>query len=111
MFLLIRRYVVGGELGGGPVGRWLSCIFLVGLWFVYIIMSILQNPSVGAIDITPDADGVNGSQEWASLFITKPPWYVCAEKTSEQPQGMLCFKDPCMCLPKPGQEADYNCPV
>ena len=41
VFLVIRRYAVGGELGGGTVGRTCSCIFLVSLWFVYITASIL----------------------------------------------------------------------
>jgi len=109
MFLMIRRYAVGGELGGGAIGRTLSCIFLIFLWFVYIVMSILQNPSVGAIDVTPTPDGPNGTQHWASLFIYKPPWYVCREKSAEEPQGMFCFKDRCRCKPKPGEEAAYDC--
>ena len=41
VFLLIRRYAVGGELGGGTFGRTASCVFLVSLWFLYITMSIL----------------------------------------------------------------------
>jgi solute carrier family 8 (sodium/calcium exchanger) len=39
--LLIRRKVVGGELGGGKVGRVGSLIFLCFLWCIYILMSIL----------------------------------------------------------------------
>jgi len=41
IFLLIRRKVVGGELGGSSMGRTFSCLFLCSLWGVYIIMSIL----------------------------------------------------------------------
>jgi solute carrier family 8 (sodium/calcium exchanger) len=41
IFLMIRRKVVGGELGGSSSGRLGSCIFLVSLWFIYVIMSIL----------------------------------------------------------------------
>ena len=112
IFLMIRRYTVGGELGGGAVGRWASCVFLVGLWFLYIGMSILQNPTVALIDVSPDPDPAwGGNQHWASLFIYKPPWYVCREATPEEPQGMFCFKDRCKCLPKPGEPAsEYNCP-
>jgi len=40
--LLIRRHVVGGELGGSDTGRAGSAIFLTCLWMFYIIMSILQ---------------------------------------------------------------------
>jgi len=43
IFLLIRRKVVGGELGGSYIGRLGSCIFLVFLWCIYIGMSILQS--------------------------------------------------------------------
>lgn len=42
IFLIIRRKVVGGELGGSSSGRLGSAVFLITLWFVYIIMSILQ---------------------------------------------------------------------
>jgi solute carrier family 8 (sodium/calcium exchanger) len=45
--LLVRRWKVGGELGGEKNGRTLSLIFLVFLWFVYIIMSVLQAYEVG----------------------------------------------------------------
>jgi len=41
IFLMFRRYWVGGELGGkGPL-RHISCIFLISLWCIYIIMCIL----------------------------------------------------------------------
>lgn len=40
--LLVRRWKVGGELGGSKEGRLGSLIFLVSLWLIYITMSILQ---------------------------------------------------------------------
>ena len=49
VFLVIRRKVVGGELGGSPVGRTGSCIFLCCLWGIYILMSILQSSDVGGL--------------------------------------------------------------
>jgi solute carrier family 8 (sodium/calcium exchanger) len=38
--LMIRRVVVGGELGGGQTGRSVSALALTILWFLYILMSI-----------------------------------------------------------------------
>jgi solute carrier family 8 (sodium/calcium exchanger) len=49
IFLVIRRKVVGGELGGSSVGRTGSCVFLVCLWCIYILMSILQSSDVGGL--------------------------------------------------------------
>jgi len=40
-FLIGRRYVVGGELGGTKFGRTGSCAFLVFLWIIYITLSTL----------------------------------------------------------------------
>ena len=40
--LYVRRIVIGGELGGPRMSAYASAIFLVSLWFVYIIMSILK---------------------------------------------------------------------
>jgi len=45
--LLFRRWKVGGELGGSKNGRVMSLVFLVSLWFIYIIMSVLQAYEVG----------------------------------------------------------------
>jgi len=42
VILLIRRSVVGGELGGTTYGRTISCIGLCSLWGFYIVFSILQ---------------------------------------------------------------------
>jgi hypothetical protein len=41
VFLVLRRIVVKGELGGSQTGRLFSCVFLCSLWFIYVIMSIL----------------------------------------------------------------------
>lgn len=40
--LMIRRKVVGGELGGSPIGRLVSCIACCFLWLLYVVLSILQ---------------------------------------------------------------------
>jgi len=47
--LLIRRKVVGGELGGSQLGRSVSAFALVSLWFLYIIMSIMQSSNIAGI--------------------------------------------------------------
>jgi solute carrier family 8 (sodium/calcium exchanger) len=41
VFLVIRRSVVGGELGGGNPFRTFSAVFLISLWFIYVIMCSL----------------------------------------------------------------------
>jgi solute carrier family 8 (sodium/calcium exchanger) len=43
IFLMIKRILTGGELGG-PNGwwRWLSFAFLVFLWMIYLIFSSLK---------------------------------------------------------------------
>ena len=41
VFLMIRRYVVTGELGGETFGRVGSMVFLIGLWGVYITLCCL----------------------------------------------------------------------
>lgn len=48
--LVIRRYTVKGELGGSDTGRAISALFLISLWFLYIIMSILQAYGVAGLD-------------------------------------------------------------
>ena len=58
VILLVRRKLVGGELGGSSVGRTFSCCALVSLWLIYILMSTLQaydvadlgSVKIGAID-------------------------------------------------------------
>jgi hypothetical protein len=41
--LVLRRRVVGGELGGANPLRTGSCILLCTFWSLYIIMSIVQS--------------------------------------------------------------------
>lgn len=40
--LIARRIFVGGELGGSPIGRYMSGVFLIFLWLIYVLMSTLQ---------------------------------------------------------------------
>jgi hypothetical protein len=47
--LIVRRQVVGGELGGSQTGRTGSAIFMVTLWCIYIMMSIFQSFNIGGI--------------------------------------------------------------
>ena len=49
VILLIRRSIVGGELGGSKPGRIVSCSFLCFLWFIYVIMSTLQAYDLGGL--------------------------------------------------------------
>lgn len=44
--LVLRRNCIGGELGGPMISKVLSALLLVALWFIYIILSILQNYDV-----------------------------------------------------------------
>jgi solute carrier family 8 (sodium/calcium exchanger) len=39
--LVIRRQVVGGELGGSARGRYISAFIFISLWFIYVIISSL----------------------------------------------------------------------
>jgi len=43
--LLIRRKVIGGELGGPRNSAWGSCFFLISLWVIYITLSIIKATS------------------------------------------------------------------
>ena len=40
--LILRRFVVGAELGGPAVFKYLSAAFLVFLWVLYVLLSSLQ---------------------------------------------------------------------
>jgi len=46
-FLMFRRMYCGGELGGNQKVCWLSSAFLVLLWIVYIVMSIVAEGGIG----------------------------------------------------------------
>ena len=39
--LIIRRFVVKGELGGGMMGRVVSAIMFISLWLIYVVISSL----------------------------------------------------------------------
>lgn len=45
IILVGRRILIGGELGGPPVSRTLSCILCCALWAIYIVMSIIDASS------------------------------------------------------------------
>jgi len=102
IFLLIRRCVVEGELGGSTAGRFGSCIFLSSLWFIYIVMCIIQTMPLGdpILNVIPPPNRPDGFSDFSSLLITKAPWYVCNEKTDEHPAGMGCFNNIYDCLPR-----------
>lgn len=40
--LVIRRKVVGGELGGGATGRYGTAAFFFSMWLLYIILSSMN---------------------------------------------------------------------
>ena len=48
--LLVRRKTIGGELGGSDTSRAGTATWLIFLWFMYVILSILQAYSVGGLD-------------------------------------------------------------
>ena len=49
IILLVRRCVVGGELGGSQTGRLISAFALCFLWVIYLLMSVLQTIGVGGL--------------------------------------------------------------
>jgi len=40
--LTVRRIVIKGELGGPKVSKYATALMCVSLWFIYVIMSILN---------------------------------------------------------------------
>ena len=40
--LFITIQFVGGELGGPGTIKYLSAVLMIGLWFIYIMLSTLQ---------------------------------------------------------------------
>jgi solute carrier family 8 (sodium/calcium exchanger) len=48
--LLLRRCIIGGELGGSPNGRIGTAIFMFFLWLVYIVMCICNAYGIGGMD-------------------------------------------------------------
>lgn len=39
---MVRRCVIGGELGGPKASAYASAVALVGLWVLYITLSIIK---------------------------------------------------------------------
>jgi len=42
IILALRRCIIGGELGGPKASAYASMVFLIGLWFIYVILSIIK---------------------------------------------------------------------
>jgi len=51
MILIIRRVVVGGELGGPKASKYTSAGICISLWFIYVLMSTLQAYEVFDINL------------------------------------------------------------
>lgn len=67
--LLVRRFKNGGELGGTAGSRGGALFFLVFLWIMYIVLSIMQAYSIG------------GAEFWSKLkFGIKDANLYCAKK-------------------------------
>ena len=67
IILLIRRKVVGGELGGSKQGRMISSIALTSLWLLYVIFSIFQSVGIAGID----------KQSWGIKLEATNPNTIC----------------------------------
>jgi len=46
LILIIRRIVIGGELGGPQLSKIISAIVLISLWCLYILLSILNSQKI-----------------------------------------------------------------
>ena len=51
LVLVVRRHVIGGELGGPPCSRYASAAFLVTLWVIYVVLSILRSGNIITTEI------------------------------------------------------------
>jgi len=40
--LIVRRFIAGGELGGNVIIKWISFVWLICLWLVYVVFSTLK---------------------------------------------------------------------
>lgn len=54
--LIARRKFIGGELGGPPASRYASCCFMILLWLIYLILSILRSGNKITVNIGPAFD-------------------------------------------------------
>jgi len=73
IILLVRRSVVGGELGGTQMGRTGSMIALISLWLIYIIFSILQ-----AYGLIKGKFGIDDAR-----LLASPDIYTCYKPPAE----------------------------
>ena len=55
LVLILRRKVLGSELGGPPISKWLTFILFVLLWFVYIFLSIANTTGGGSSSPPPSS--------------------------------------------------------
>jgi solute carrier family 8 (sodium/calcium exchanger) len=63
--LIARRNFIGGELGGPPCSRYLSCFFMIFLWLIYLILSILRAGEIIKVDI-------GAPIEWSDFGLDPP---------------------------------------
>jgi len=80
--LVVRRFVVGGELGGSKLGRYGSMAFFCTLWFIYIVMSTLQvydyNGLKGATSMVSSTGiSVKSKSTGNIITITRHPNEAC----------------------------------
>ena len=40
--IIARRIIFKGELGGNPIAKWVSAVFMVFLWLCYIVFSTVK---------------------------------------------------------------------
>ena len=73
IILIIRRKVVGGELGGTQKGRTISAVALTSLWAVYIVLSIMQASNIAGI----------GNYGWGIDLTAKNPNTKCIKVKPE----------------------------
>ena len=88
IILLLRRKIVGGELGGSQTGRIVSCAFLCFLWLIYVIMSTLQAYDLGGL-----GDVKIGGADENKMSATVKYWLVQCDQTFDysKDQGFSQF--------------------
>lgn len=42
LVLILRRIVFGGELGGPPIWAWITCVYFMLLWVIFVVLSSLK---------------------------------------------------------------------
>jgi solute carrier family 8 (sodium/calcium exchanger) len=61
ILFILRRNIIGGELGGPACSRIGSCIFLIFLWLMYVIFSTLQAYKIINVVIIPAPAGYSST--------------------------------------------------